>query len=61
MLVCRNTTERPEGLDAGLAKLVHTDIINNFHWANKSFRWSGENPYGNGDASIKIVDSILNE
>ena len=61
VLVCRNTTERPEGVNAGFAKLVHTDIINHFHWANESPQWSGENPYGNGDASIKIVDSIINE
>ena len=61
VLVCRNTTERPEGIDAGFAKLVHTDIINHFHWANESPQWSGENPYGNGDASTKIVDSIINE
>ena len=61
VLVCRNTTERPEGVDAGFAKLVHIDIINHFHWANESPQWSGENPYGNGDASTKIVDSIINE
>ena len=32
VLVCRNTTERSEGIDAGFAKLVDTDIINNFQW-----------------------------
>ena len=58
VLVCRNTTERPEGIDAGFAKLIHTDIINNFHWANESPYWSGKNPYGNGDASKKIIDSL---
>jgi UDP-N-acetylglucosamine 2-epimerase (non-hydrolysing) len=58
VLVCRNTTERPEGIDAGFAKLVHTNIINNFQWANESPLWSGENPYGNGDASKKIIDSL---
>jgi len=59
VLVCRDTTERPEGIDAGFAKLVHTDIINNFQWANNHFQWSGDNPYGNGNASQKIIDSIL--
>jgi len=58
VLVCRNTTERPEGIDAGFAKLIHTDIINHFHWANESPIWSGKNPYGNGDASKKIIDSL---
>ena len=58
MLVCRNTTERPEGIDAGFAKLIHTDIINHFHRANESPVWSGANPYGIGDASKKIIDSL---
>ena len=61
VLVCRNTTERPEGIDAGFAKLVDTNIIDNFYWANDSPNWSGKNPYGNGDASEIIVDSIINE
>ena len=61
ILICRNTTERPEGLDAGFAKLVGIEVISHFAWANNSPMWSGENPYGQGDASIKIVDSIINE
>ena len=61
ILVCRNTTERPEGLDAGLAKLVDIHVIDHFAWANDSPEWSGNNPYGEGDAAIKIVDSISNE
>ena len=59
VLVCRNTTERPEGLDAGFAKLVHTNVIEHFHWANKSPKWSGANPYGDGKASQKIIETIL--
>jgi len=59
VLVCRNTTERPEGLDAGFAKLVHTNIIEHFNWANKFPKWSGENPYGNGNASKIIIDSLF--
>tara|TARA_B100000579_G_C22846030_1_gene864383 strand:+ start:3123 stop:4076 length:954 start_codon:yes stop_codon:yes gene_type:complete len=58
ILVCRDTTERPEGIDAGFAKIIGTDVINNFNWAFKDFKWSGENPYGNGNASKKIVDII---
>ena len=61
VLVCRKTTERPEGIDAGFARLVDTDVLNNFAWANDFPKWSGKNPYGNGDASKKIVNSILNE
>jgi len=36
-------------------------MIHNFAWANDSPELSGDNPYGSGDSSIKIVDSILNE
>ena len=59
VLICRNTTERPEGIDAGFAKLVDTDVIRYFPWANDSPEWSGKNPYGDGNASKKIVDSII--
>lgn len=59
VLVCRNTTERPEGIDVGLARLVDTDVEGHFSWANESPEWSGENPYGDGKASARIVDSIL--
>ena len=59
VLVCRNTTERSEGIDAGFAKLVDTDIINNFQWANDNPGWKGKNPFGDGKASKYIVDSII--
>jgi UDP-N-acetylglucosamine 2-epimerase (non-hydrolysing) len=59
VLVCRNTTERPEGIDAGFAKLVHTDIMKNFNWANDNPIWIGENPFGDGNASKKIISSIV--
>lgn len=64
ILVCRNTTERPEGVDAGFAKLVDDKIIENFSWANDAPKWEGINPYGNGNAGHLIVNSIkayLNE
>ena len=60
ILVCRDTTERPEGLDAGFAKLVGTDVEKNFNWAFDNYRWDGTNPYGNGNAAKKIVDTIIN-
>ena len=59
VLVCRNTTERSEGINAGFAKLVDTDIINNFQWANDNPEWKGKNPFGDGKASKYIVDSII--
>ncbi|MCL2413568.1 MAG: UDP-N-acetylglucosamine 2-epimerase (non-hydrolyzing) [Bacteroidales bacterium] len=58
ILVCRQTTERPEGVDIGLAKLVGSNILENFSWANDNPEWKGENPYGDGTASKKILDTI---
>jgi len=59
ILVCRDTTERPEGIDSGFAKIIGTDVKDNFNWAFNNPKWDGENPYGNGDASKKIIDTII--
>lgn len=58
ILVCRNTTERPEGIEAGFAKLIDTDILNNYSWALNDPAWNGQNPYGDGQASKRIVTQI---
>ena len=58
VLVCRDTTERPEGIEAGFARLVGTKIKENFKWVNEDPAWNGENPYGDGRASARIVQSI---
>ena len=59
ILVCRNNTERPEGIKSGFAKIIGTEIINNFNWAFNDCEWSGENPYGDGNATDKIINSII--
>ena len=69
VLVLRNTTERPEGIDAGTLKLVGTDeeniyletkrLLTNKVAYKKMSRAS--NPYGDGHASEKIVDAIINK
>lgn len=68
VLVLRDVTERPEAVEAGTVKLVGTDkeiiikeanaLINNEESYNKMSR--AINPYGDGKASKRIVDSILN-
>lgn len=58
VLVCREKTERPEGVEAGFARTVGTDIENNFAWANDSPVWNGDNPYGDGRAGERIAASI---
>lgn len=68
VLVMRDTTERPEGIEAGTLKLVGTDeeiIYNNFKLLlenkNEYEKMSkASNPYGDGFACKRIVD-ILEE
>lgn len=68
VLVMRNTTERPEAVDAGTVKLVGTDkekiitevvnLLDNSSAYDDMSR--AHNPYGDGTAAIKIRDIILN-
>ena len=67
VLVLRDTTERPEGIEAGTLKLVGTDeeviyeetkklLTNEVVYDSMS---KASNPYGDGHASEKIVDAII--
>ena len=66
VLVLRDTTERPEGLEAGTLKLIGTeenniynnikDLLDNKEKYNKMSKAS--NPYGDGTASKRIADII---
>lgn len=66
VLVMRDTTERPEGVEAGTLKLVGTDekvIYNNFkELLNNKEAYEkmskASNPYGDGFASKKIADVL---
>lgn len=66
VLVLRDTTERPEGIEAGTLKLVGTSEENVFNMANKLIQDGkvyqkmahAENPYGDGMASQRILDAI---
>jgi len=58
ILVCRDNTERPEGVHAGFAKIIGTNVIDNFDWANENYKWDGINPYGNGNAANQIIKSL---
>ncbi|MDE7457551.1 MAG: UDP-N-acetylglucosamine 2-epimerase, partial [Muribaculaceae bacterium] len=66
VLVMRDTTERPEALDAGTVELVGTDLRkivdgvsrlldDEQHYNERSGR---SNPYGDGKASDRIVDAL---
>lgn len=66
VLVARDTTERPEGIDAGVVRLVGTDADEIFSageelLSNASVyaRMSGGgSPYGDGHASERICDAV---
>jgi len=68
VLVMRDVTERPEGVRAGVAKLVGTDRARILQAAAeildsdsdlRAERWP--NPYGDGHASERIADIIVHE
>ena len=66
VLVMRDTTERPEGVEAGVLRLVGTEeesIYNNFTELldnNESYQKMSHavNPYGDGHASERIADVL---
>ncbi|ESZ78160.1 UDP-N-acetylglucosamine 2-epimerase (non-hydrolyzing) [Mesorhizobium sp. L103C105A0] len=68
VLVMRENTERPEGIAAGTARLVGTDIEKILANANSLlddesvYRGMAErhNPYGDGQAASRIVEELLN-
>ncbi|ATA61502.1 UDP-N-acetylglucosamine 2-epimerase [Geobacillus stearothermophilus] len=67
VLVLRDTTERPEGIEAGTLKLAGTDEETIYRMASELLTNRSEyeamakasNPYGDGQASKRIVDAIL--
>ena len=67
VLVLRDTTERPEGIEAGTLKLAGTDEETIYRLAKELLTDKKEyekmsyacNPYGDGTASKQIVDAII--
>ena len=67
VLVLRDTTERPEGIAAGTLKLVGTDEETIYKEAKKLLTdknaydkmSKASNPYGDGHASERIADAII--
>lgn len=67
VLVLRDTTERPEGIAAGTLKLAGTDEAEVYAMAKElltnqeayNAMAHAANPYGDGEASRRIVEAIL--
>ena len=68
VLVLRDTTERPEAIDAGVARLIGTNtetiiyqVTNLIKNSNEYIQMaSGASPYGDGDAAKRTVNIIDN-
>ena len=66
VLVLRDTTERPEGVEAGTARLVGTNRTKILREAERLLRDKrhyrtmsrAHNPYGDGKASVRIADAL---
>lgn len=66
VLVMRDTTERPEGIEAGTLKIVGTEEENIYHWFDQLLNnkdlyekmSNASNPYGDGTASKQVVFAI---
>ncbi|HFQ5004184.1 TPA: non-hydrolyzing UDP-N-acetylglucosamine 2-epimerase [Vibrio vulnificus] len=66
VLVMRDTTERPEAVAAGTVKLVGTDVekivsnLNSLLTDSEAYQAMSfaHNPYGNGKACQRIIDSL---
>lgn len=69
ILVTRDVTERPEAVDAGTVKLVGTDSdkivseVSRLMTDDSAYQAMSHahNPYGDGTASAKIIEAILNK
>lgn len=67
VLVLRNVTERPEGVEAGTLKLAGNEVAVIFEMAHELINSKdayekmakAKNPFGDGKASQRIVDIIL--
>jgi len=69
VLVMRETTERPEGVDAGILKVVGTETSRIVNEASRLLddasayakMAKAANPYGDGHAAERIVEALLKE
>ena len=67
VLVLRDTTERPEGIEAGTLKLAGTDEETIYSMAKELLTDEeayekmshASNPYGDGHASRRIVEALI--
>ena len=61
VLVCRDTTERPETIECGIGKLIDTNIMDNITFFDEEIINVVENPYGNNicEKVFKYLTNII--
>jgi UDP-N-acetylglucosamine 2-epimerase len=65
ILITRDTTERPEVIEAGFGRLVGSDFdaivggVRSLTSADTVQRLPGENPFGRGDSAAQIAELII--
>ena len=60
ILICRDTSERPETIDSGFGKLIGSDILNNIQFLeNGNTKDIVENPYGKN--VVKKILEVLSD
>lgn len=59
VLICRENTERTEGIDIGICKLIGDKVVENFEWLLQENETEFKNPYGDGDSCLNIINSLL--
>lgn len=60
ILICRDTTERPETIECGLGKLIDTEIVDNINFFDKKINKNLGNPYGENvcEKIVHIIKSL---
>lgn len=63
VIVCRETTERPEAITTGHLYLCPSpkNLATQFRFVKEAYYINSECPYGDGYASLKILDILNNE
>ena len=58
VLVCRDTTERPETIECGIGRLIDTRIMEHISFFDEDFIDTIDNPYGS-NVCEKVFKNLL--
>ncbi len=61
ILICRESTERPEVIESGYGKLIGSEILKNKDWIFKNPIINNECPFGDGNSSKRIYQILFDQ